>query len=257
MANTSTDAKAAVILAAGKGTRMKSENPKVATLLAGKPLLVHVIEHLVSAGFRRLIFIVGYKQEVVREIVPEIDDVSMEFAVQAEQLGTGHAFQCSAEALSDYRGPVLVASGDMPMLKPESFGKLLSSHESANNAVTVLSAHLDEPTGYGRLVRDDDGRLTRIVEEKDADDDVRKIQEINTGTYIFQSPGIFDVLRRIGSNNAQNEYYLPDAVELYRNEGANVGSMILDNAVEARGVNSPDDLAALEREMQAARVSQN
>lgn len=257
MANTPTDAKAAVILAAGKGTRMKSENPKVATILAGKPLLVHVIEHLVSAGFRRLIFIVGYKQEVVRSIVPDIDGVSAEFAVQEQQLGTGHAFLCSADALSDYSGPVLVASGDMPMVRSESFEKLLANHESAKNAVTVLSAQMDVPTGYGRLVRDSDGRLTRIVEEKDADDDIRKIQEINTGTYIFQSPGIFDVLRRIGSNNAQNEYDLPDAVELYRNEGANVGSMILDNAVEARGVNSPDDLAALEAELPAARVSKN
>jgi UDP-N-acetylglucosamine pyrophosphorylase len=262
MVNPQTDAKAAVVLAAGKGTRMKSDRPKVAVELAGHPLLVHVLDHLIAAGFRRLIFIVGYRQEVVRELVENYvaalngsGGVQVEFAEQAEQLGTGHAFLCAADVLADYQGPILVASGDQPMIRSETFRELLEIHESGRHGATVLSAHLSQPTGYGRIVRDNAGQIQRIIEEKDATDEIRTIQEINTGTYIFEGPGIFALLRQIGSNNAQNEYYLPDALALSRAGGRTIGSLTLTDATEAQGVNSPVELNLLEEKLKLSRVT--
>lgn len=263
MTSSSKDAKAAVVLAAGKGTRMKTELPKVAAVLAGRPLLGHVIDNLLAAGFRRLIFIVGYKQDVVRELVAEhiaalddtalADSIQIEFAEQTEQLGTGHAFLCAEQALADYSGPIMAASGDQPMISASTFGELLSTHTTGGHGVTVLTAKMPEPTGYGRIVRDDADQIERIVEEKDANDAQRQIDEVNTGTYVFQGPAIFALLHRVGSNNAQNEYYLPDALELNRADGHTNGSYTLDDQTEAQGVNSPVELQQLEEKLKLAK----
>lgn len=266
MSTSSKDAKAAVVLAAGKGTRMKTDLPKVAALLAGQPLLGHVINNLLAAGFRRLIFIVGYKQEVVRELVADhmstLDDpaiaaeTQVEFAEQTEQLGTGHAFLCAEAALGDYSGPILAASGDQPMISARTFGALLETHTNGGHGVTVLTAKMPEPFGYGRIVREgsaSDAEVARIVEEKDATEEQRQINEINTGTYVFQGPAIFSVLHRVGSNNAQNEYYLPDALELNRADGHTNGSYTLDDQTEAQGVNSPVELQQLEEKLKLAK----
>ncbi len=267
MSTSSKDAKAAVILAAGKGTRMKTELPKVAALLAGQPLLGHVMDNLLAAGFRRLIFIVGYKQEVVRELVEShmngLDDqtiaaaTQIEFAEQTEQLGTGHAFLQAEQALQNYSGPILAASGDQPMISAQTFGALLKTHTSGGHGVTVLTAKMPEPFGYGRIVREgadsSAGQIERIVEEKDATDEQRKIDAVYTGTYVYQGPAIFSVLHRVGSNNAQNEYYLPDALELNRADGQTNGSFRLDDQTEAQGVNSPVELKLLEEKLKLAK----
>lgn len=244
----------AVVLAAGKGTRMRSELPKVATNLLGKPLIAHVLENLYQAGLRRFCIVVGYKREVVKDIVSKFDGVEIQYAVQEEQNGTAHAFLSASQIVSDFTGPVLVASGDMPALQPSSFRQLIEQHIKLKNSVTVLSAHLDEPGSYGRLVRDDDGNLLKIVEQKDASADELQVQEVNTGTYVFESPQVFTDLTRIGSNNAQNEYYLPDMISLYQTEGKNVGSVKLDHSIEAQGVNSPEELSELSRTIKKLAV---
>lgn len=240
---------AAVVLAAGKGTRMKSELPKVAVPLKGKPMLLHVLENLVQSGIKRIVIVVGYKKEDVISLVPSYEDIRIDFANQEEQLGTAHAVLCTEEALGDFSGPVLVACGDMPLIRVETFQNLMNAHETSGNKATVLSARLNDPEGYGRLVRNEQGDLVRIVEEKDADEETKKIQETNTGTYIFDAPEIFQILKSVGSENAQNEYYLPDAVEIFRNRGDNVGSLVLDDAIEAMGANSKEDLDILEQKL--------
>ncbi|MCR9141082.1 MAG: sugar phosphate nucleotidyltransferase [bacterium] len=262
MAISSKDAKAAVVLAAGKGTRMKSDLPKVAAILAGRPLLSHVIDHLVEAGIRRIVFIVGYQQDVVRKLVADhiaasglSDEIQVQFAEQTEQLGTGHAFLCAADSLSDYSGPILVASGDQPMIQSGSFRELLETHSNGGHGLSLLTTRMEDPTGYGRIMRDADGQVERNVEEKDASDEIRKVQEVNIGTYVFTGPEIFSLLRKIGSNNAQGEYYLPDALVLNREAGHTIGTVTLTDATEAQGVNSPVELKFLEEKLKLSQSS--
>ncbi len=242
---------ASVVLAAGKGTRMKSELPKVAVPLKGKAMILHVLESLVAAGVRRIVIVVGYRKEDVISLIPEFPGVSIGFVEQAEQLGTAHALLCAREALQQYRGPLVVACGDMPLIRPETFSALLDQHGEQGASATVLGAYLDDPTGYGRLVRDEEGNLLRIVEEKDATDEIRSINETNSGTYVFNAPDIFQALNKIDASNAQNEYYLPDAIEVFREEGRRVGSVMLDDPLEAMGANSREDLVTIEAKLSA------
>ncbi|MCB1172900.1 MAG: NTP transferase domain-containing protein [Leptospiraceae bacterium] len=244
---------AVVVLAAGRGTRMKSDLPKVATELLGKPLLQHVLENLRAAGLRRFCIVVGYKREIVEALVPDWPDCKIEFAVQTEQLGTAHALACARPDLADFCGPLLVASGDMPALSPASFRALLDQHNQEGNSSTVLTAHLNDPTGYGRVVRDPGThQVLRIVEHKDADAEMHRIQEVNTGTYVFTSPAIFEDLKAIGSQNAQNEYYLPDIIALHNQKQLHCGAMMLANATEAHGINSTEELERLAAVLQAS-----
>ena len=235
---------------------MKSEKPKVAVELAGKPLLAHVLDHLYAAGFRKFSIIVGYKREQVQAIAEPFrsrPDVDLSFAIQEEQKGTAHAFLSAEGTLRDHVGPVMVASGDMPAIRPETYQALASFHATGANRATVLSAMLEDPTGYGRIVRDAAHKLSAIVEEKDASEQTRAIHEVNTGTYIFECPEVFSVLREVGSNNAQGEYYLPDVVALYRARGQGVNALSLDDSGEAQGVNSPVELNRLEERLKAMR----
>ena len=247
----------ALVLAAGKGTRMKSELPKVALPLAQKPMLIHVLEKLIQAGIKHITLVVGYKKEEIFKLVPEYlpdlksKGVLVEYVEQAEQKGTAHAVLMGRDALSSFQGLLLVTNGDMPLLQAKTFSGLLETHVREGFAATVLSSRLENPFGYGRLVRDENGNLERIVEEKDATDEIRKIQEVNSGTYVFESPGIFTDLTRIGSNNKQNEYYLPDIMSLLRGEGKAVGSLVMDNPDEALGANSKEDLTVLEEKFKA------
>lgn len=243
---------AAVILAAGKGTRMKSEHPKVAVRLAGRALLNHVLDHLLDAGVRRQVIVVGYRHEEVRALAPAADRAQISFAMQEEQHGTGHAFLCAREALGDFAGPVLCTAGDMPMVRAASFAALLAFHRQNQNQVSVLSARMENPTGYGRIVRNEQGELIGNVEEKDADAQTKTIKEVNTGVYVFNAPQVFDWITRIGRGNAQNEYYLPDVIAVARKQGGRVGALRLEDSGEAQGVNSPEDLAILEEKLRKA-----
>ncbi len=237
----------ALILAAGKGTRMKSDKPKAVMPLADKPMLVHVIESLVAAGVKHITIVVGYRQEDVRAVVPEIEGVSFDFAEQIEQKGTAHAVLSAEDNLKDHGGLLLVTNGDMPLIRSTTFREMLETHSGKGYSATVLSSEVDDPAGYGRLVRDEQGRLTHIVEEKDATDEIRKIKEVNSGTYVFQCPDVFDVIRRVGSDNKQNEYYLPDVVKLLRADGKETGSLVMADSSEALGANSPEELQHLEK----------
>lgn len=234
----------AVVLAAGKGTRMKSELPKVASLLNGKPLILHVLENLISSGISEIYVVVGFKKEEVISICNPFKKIK--FIEQKEQLGTGHALLCCEEFLKDFTGNLLVACGDVPLLSASSFKNLANYHVNNNHSVTVLSAEIENPKGYGRLIRNEAGILQQIVEEKDATDEERKVKEINTGTYIFNSPEVFQNLKKVNTENAQGEYYLPDLVKIANSKNEKTGALKLLNHLESSGVNSPEDLQRLE-----------
>jgi len=241
------DSITAVVLAAGKGTRMKTDRPKVAVTIHGKPMLNYVIDNLVAGGITRIVFVVGYKKEEVMSLVPPLSGINATFVFQEEQKGTAHALLCAERVLTDFHGDVDVASGDMPLIRPETFRTLVREHRTKSNRATVLSATMENPFGYGRLVRDGEGKLTGIVEEKDADDEIRKIREVNTGTYVFDAPEIFEILKKIDTKNKQQEFYLTDAVAIFKNRGDSVGSLLLDDANESLGANSMEDIVRIEK----------
>lgn len=248
-----TDKICAVVLAAGKGTRMKSELPKVATLLNGKPLLLHVLDNLIASGIKDIYVVVGFKKEVVMDLCKSYTNIH--FVEQKEQLGTGHALLCCENSLKDFQGNLLVACGDVPLLTSTSFKNLANFHLTNHHSVTVLSAEIDTPKGYGRLIRNNANQLLRIVEEKDATDEERNVKEINTGTYIFNSPEVFQNLKKVNTENAQGEYYLPDLVKIANLKSEKTGALVLNNHLESSGVNSPEDLQRLESYIAEGKIA--
>ena len=237
--------KAAVILAAGKGKRMKSPLPKVLHMLNGRPLIHYVLDTLDQCGLSRTVVVVGFEGEKVEEALTGYD---VQFAWQHDQLGTGHAVLMTAELMSSFEGTTLVALGDMPLLTVQSVQRLFDTHARTGAAATCLSARLDDPTGYGRVVREGDSEfLERIVEHKDASDEIRAIQEINTGLFCFDNRLLFDVLQEVGNDNAQGEYYLPDVIPILRSRGHKVALVTAEDGREGLGVNSVDQLADMER----------
>lgn len=233
-----------VILAAGKGTRMKSERPKVLHRLAGRPLLYHVLDAAAAAGPASVTVVVGHQADAVKAAM---SGRGCRFVTQDPQIGTGHALLQAEPALRDAHGDVLLLSGDVPLLRGATIAALVEKHRASGAAATVLTARLADPSGYGRIVRDH-GAITRIVEHRDASEAERALDEINSGIYVFDLEPLFASLRTIGSGNAQAEYYLPDLVALYRARGLTVDTMTIDDADEIRGVNSRSELAALSRE---------
>ena len=239
----------ALVLAAGKGARMQREGGKVMAPLAGKPLLLHVLENLYEAGCRSCILVVGHCREEVESFARKESPIeNMTFVLQKEQLGTGHALLSAEGALCEYKGSFLVTAGDMPLLSSHSFRALLQEHSRKKNVLTVLSAKMEEPFGYGRVCRDVQGReIEKIVEEKDASFEERKIQEVNTGSYALESPRVFSLLKEVGSENAQGEYYLPDLVSIIsRKKNYALSALCLQDSFEARGVNTLSELEAME-----------
>lgn len=230
---------AAVILAAGKGTRMKSEQPKVVHPVAGLPMVTFPVESAEALGCRPTVLVVGHGAEAVRSAVA---DHEVGFALQVEQLGTGHALLCAREALRDFRGTLLLLCGDVPLLRHETLEGLVAEHEKRRAAVTVLTAELNDPFGYGRVLREGD-EVLGIIEEKDASDEQRRIREINTGIYVFEAPFVFEALTGVGCDNAQREYYLTDVLAAARAAGRRVGAVLLEDADEAMGINDRVQLA--------------
>lgn len=238
----------AVILAAGKGTRMKSDKPKVVHRALGKPMVYYSIEAARAAGADSVCVIVGYKaDEVKAAIAGSVTEVEVCYAVQEEQLGTGHAVRCASDYIGD-EGDVIILCGDTPLVTGDTLAKALDIHRRDGNGVTVISAVLDEPAGYGRIIRDGDV-LSRIVEEKDADETQKRVREVNSGMYIFDCAALRDALGKITNDNAQGEYYLPDAIELIKRSGLRAAAVPMDDADEIRGVNTPEQLAEAEAVM--------
>lgn len=232
-----------IILAAGKGVRMNSELPKVLHQLKGRPLVMHVIDNLKKAGSDDIIAIVGYKGELVSEAVKG----KAKIVWQREQLGTGHAVMQAEAEMKGREGTLIVACGDVPLIKPETFRLLLGAVEDKSVKASVLTMNLANPTGYGRIMKDPSGKFIRIIEEKDASDEEKKISEVNTGTYAFDAKYLFEGLKKIDTNNAQREYYLPDALRHIISAGYTVKTICLEDPIEGSGVNSPDELNALEK----------
>jgi len=236
---------AAVILAAGQGTRMKSERPKVLHEVAGRALVRY------PAGLARelccepRVLVVGHGAEAVREAMATED---LRFALQEEQLGTGHALLSAGDVLEDFSGTLLLLSGDVPLLRRRTLERLLDYHRAQQAAVTVLTAELSDPHGYGRIVRDGD-EVLRIVEEKDASAREKQIREINTGIYAFEAPFVFEALRTVGRDNAQGEYYLTDVLAAARRDGRKVCALTAGEAEESMGINDRVQLARAEAVM--------
>jgi bifunctional UDP-N-acetylglucosamine pyrophosphorylase / glucosamine-1-phosphate N-acetyltransferase len=237
--------KAAVVLAAGKGKRMKSDLPKVLHPIHDRPMISILMDTLHSMTFEQIAVVIGYKGEMVQKA---LSDYPVTFVWQTEQLGTGHAVMMAEPELKDFRGTVLVAAGDVPFLSQKSISRLFEVHESTAAAATCLSAVVDDPTGYGRIIRvDDSDQLARIVEHKDADQATLQIREINTGTLCFDAGLLFSTLQLLKNDNAQGEYYLTDCVKILHEQGRRVSVVCADNSNEVLGVNSVDQLRDLER----------
>ncbi len=232
-----------VILAAGKGTRMKSDTPKVLHSLAGRPLIEHIlaaVDHLAAATTT---LVVGHGADLVRTALAARPN--LQYVVQSPQLGTGHALQQAEPVLKGRKGNVLLLYADVPLLEPGTLLRLLEAHRNEKAAMTVLTAELSDPYGYGRIVRDSQGQIDRIIEERDASSEQRAIREINSGIYALSMGPLFQHLNQLATDNSQAEYYLTDLVGMYRQEGLRVDALCLDTADELRGVNSRLDLAEL------------
>jgi bifunctional UDP-N-acetylglucosamine pyrophosphorylase/glucosamine-1-phosphate N-acetyltransferase len=235
----------AVILAAGKGTRMKSKLPKVLHKVGGHPMLEHVMDAAEAAGCRDNVVVIGHGAELVRELVGD----RARIALQAEQLGTGHAVLQAADTLKDFTGTVMILCGDTPLLEAEELQKFYAEHVKSGAAATVMSALMDDPFGYGRILRDANGDVAGIVEQKDASEEQKQIKEINTGNYCVEAPLLFEVLRTLGNDNAQGEYYLTDVLAKLRAMGKKVGGVITADSEMIMGVNSRRQLAEAESVM--------
>lgn len=232
----------AIILAAGKGTRMHSKYPKVLHKVGGKPMLQHVIDAATVAGADKKVIIVGHEAEMVEAMVGEQGTI----ALQAEQLGTGHAVMQTAEALKGFTGTALILCGDTPLLDGEELKKFCEAHQASGSAATVLTAIMDDPFGYGRIIRDADGNVQGIVEQKDATEEQRAIKEINTGIYCMECPQMFDVLATLTNDNAQGEYYLTDVLQKLNAAGAKVGGACTADSDMVMGINSRKQLSVAE-----------
>jgi bifunctional UDP-N-acetylglucosamine pyrophosphorylase / glucosamine-1-phosphate N-acetyltransferase len=230
------------VLAGGKGVRMKSDLPKVLHPFLGKPLIAHVLDSLQKAGVSDIYVIVGYRGDLVIDAIGN----RARPVWQREQLGTGHAVMQAEELLAGFEGKVIIACGDVPLIKPETFRVMVTESEREGVRAVVLTMALENPHGYGRVVKDSAGRFLKIVEEKDADPDVKKIREVNSGTYVFDKRLLFEGLRRINTNNAQGEYYLPDALQYILASGFSVRTLLMEDPVEGSGVNTAEELRRLE-----------
>jgi bifunctional UDP-N-acetylglucosamine pyrophosphorylase/glucosamine-1-phosphate N-acetyltransferase len=231
--------RAAVILAAGKGTRMKSALPKVLHPVAGVPMTLFPARLARQLGCAPTVLVVGHGAAAVEAA---LTGEGLGFALQAEQLGTGHALLCAREALGGFAGTLLLLCGDVPLLRQQTLERLLAYHAAQQAAVTVLTAELSDPHGYGRIVRDGE-EVLRIVEEKDASLKEKAIREINTGIYAFEAPFVFEALQRVGRDNAQGEYYLTDVVAIARELGKRVCALAAAEPLETLGINDRVQLA--------------
>ena len=238
---------AVTILAAGKGTRMESDLPKVLHKIGGKPMLSHVIQRAVELGAQKIISIIGYQHELVKETIA---NEPTRFAIQLDQLGTGHAvLQCASE-LSGFNGSVLVLSGDVPLISLNTLQNLLNTHNRSDSKATLLSAIVNDASGYGRVIRNSIGNLDRIVEHKDANQNELNVKEMNAGIYIFDCRTLFELLPQVGNNNSQGEYYLPDVLSLILHQGGKVAIEKTNNITEIQGVNTIQQLKDLDAKFQ-------
>jgi bifunctional UDP-N-acetylglucosamine pyrophosphorylase / glucosamine-1-phosphate N-acetyltransferase len=235
----------AIVLAAGQGTRMKSDLYKVLHPVCGKPMVAHVIDNIKKLEAKRIVTIVGHGAEQVEQTL----GAKSEYVLQEEQLGTAHAVGQAESALGNLEGTTIVVCGDTPLIRSETMEALIAHHNESGAKATILTAHADDPTGYGRIVRGEDGQVLRNVEHKDATDDELVVTEINTGTYCFDNKSLFETLKKVTNDNAQGEYYLPDVIGILQAEGARVSAHVTNDFSETLGVNDRVVLSQAERVM--------
>ncbi|MCO4097400.1 bifunctional UDP-N-acetylglucosamine diphosphorylase/glucosamine-1-phosphate N-acetyltransferase GlmU [Macrococcoides canis] len=233
----------AVILAAGKGTRMKSKLHKVLHPVCGKPMVQHVIDNIKKADVTEIVTIVGYGAEDVKAA---LQDQSL-FSMQSEQLGTAHAVQMAAEHLEGKQGTTIVICGDTPLISEETIAGFIAHHETTGAKATILSAKTNTPFGYGRIIRDTHGAVERIVEEKDASIEEKLVNEVSSGTFCFDNALLFELLGQVDNNNAQGEYYLPDVIKLLRQRNELVEAYITEDFSETLGINDRYNLSIAEQ----------
>ena len=241
----------AVVLAAGQGTRMKSKLYKVLHPVCGKSMVEHVIDNINTLNTNRIVTVVGHGADMVKETLGD----KSEYVLQAEQLGTAHAIQQAEQLLGGLEGTTLVVCGDTPLIRPETMQALFEHHQKTNAKATILTAMADDPTGYGRILRDTNGQVSQIVEQKDASEEQRLVKEINTGTYCFDNKSLFETLKLVKNDNVQGEYYLPDVIEILQKQGETISAYVTSNFDETLGVNDRFALSQAE-ELMRARINE-
>ncbi|MCL4440995.1 MAG: bifunctional UDP-N-acetylglucosamine diphosphorylase/glucosamine-1-phosphate N-acetyltransferase GlmU [Firmicutes bacterium] len=233
---------AAVILAAGKGTRMKSDLPKVLHRVGGRPMLSHVLHSVIGAGVTKTVVVAGFGAQQVTDFLGD----SARVVLQEEQLGTAHALLQTEGEFARCTGDLLVVCGDTPLLRASTLATLARTHRESGAVATLLTAEMADPTGYGRVIRTTAGSVSRIVEQKDASPEELMVKEINTGVYCFSMPGLFDALKEISPANTQGEYYLTDIIQIFVNRGLTVQAVTLEDAREVQGINDRIQLSQAE-----------
>lgn len=236
---------AVVILAAGKGTRMKSELPKVLHKVGNLPMLFHVANTGKSISPQKMIAVIGHGADMVKKSCNDYNS-NLELVLQTEQLGTGHAVLQTQDSLNGFNGDIMILTGDCPLMTNEMVKNLLKSHQENNYDITFLSATMPDPTGLGRVKRNEFGEVTGIIEHKDATAEEHKITEINTGLYIVKSSVLFNLLKQVNNNNVQGEYYLPDIITLALKQNLSIGTASTDDGEALLGINSKEQLAFAE-----------
>jgi UDP-N-acetylglucosamine diphosphorylase/glucosamine-1-phosphate N-acetyltransferase len=243
---------AIVILAAGLGTRMKSDKAKVLHKILGRPMILFVMDVAQAVAANNIILVVGHQADKVRQIVATQADVK--YAYQAEQLGTGHAVKCALPAVPTSIRHVVILCGDVPLLKAETLQRFVNDHRSHHRTLSVLAVNLINPTGYGRIILDRAGMVTEIVEEADANSDQKAVQLVNTGIYCVERDFLETALQQVGADNAQGEYYLTDIVRVAHKAGVAIGATVGENADEFVGINSREQLKVVEEMIRSNRA---
>jgi bifunctional UDP-N-acetylglucosamine pyrophosphorylase/glucosamine-1-phosphate N-acetyltransferase/UDP-N-acetylglucosamine pyrophosphorylase len=244
--------KTAIVMAAGKGTRMESDLPKVLVNVCGRPMVDYVLDAIEESGVSRTIVVVGYKADDVQSVLS--DRGGVEFALQEEQLGTGHAVMCCRDLLLDHQsadsdGAVLVVAGDSPMMESSSLAALLAEYEKSPAACIIGTTHKENPTGLGRIIRDSDGKFIGIVEERDATEQQKRITEVNMSYYVFRCGDLLAALGQLKTDNAQGEYYITDCPGVFLEQGKEVRALPVLKPNEAMGINNLAELAVVEAAM--------
>ncbi len=240
------NASTALILAAGEGTRMKSDIAKVLHRVGGQAMIRHVIDSVREAGISRVLVVVGYQADTVKA---ELRDQDLEFVLQEERLGTAHAVLMAEAALESFEGTVIVLTGDTPLLKSDTISELIGFHRRENSDATVLTAVLEDASGYGRIIRDENNNFVKIVEHGDAGREERKVKEINSGIFCFDCRKLFHALDEVEKDNVQKEYYLTDVIDIFRSRGWPVQAYPVGDSDQVMGVNSIEQLKQAERVM--------
>jgi bifunctional UDP-N-acetylglucosamine pyrophosphorylase / glucosamine-1-phosphate N-acetyltransferase len=237
----------AIVMAAGKGTRMKSDLPKVLVQVAGRPMIEYVLDALYESGVRRIVVVVGYRADLVQQALA--GRAGVEFVEQSPQLGTGHAVMVCRPALRDYDGPILILTGDSPLVQPATLKAMFAEFDRAHPACLMGTAMKENPAGLGRVVRDGQGNFQAIVEEKDATPEQRAVREVNMSYYLFNGRELWHALDRVQNDNAQGEYYITDCPGILKAEGKDVRALCVLAPCETLSVNTADELGEVEKEL--------